>query len=135
MSVAHRWLGFAIVIAFLVLAVWGAVLRLLRRDDAPTAYWALEHYTENVLIVQTVIGVVLLLMGRRVAGDELVFLHYFYGSLFPLIAVVGGRIVSLRREQHDYVGLAWGAFFAFGLTTRALMTGCSGVVSLTCLIR
>ena len=72
-------------------------------------------------------------MGRRVVGDDLVFLHYLYGSLFPLVAIVGGRIASMRRDTHDYVGLAWGAFFAFGLTLRALMTGCGGVLSLSCL--
>ena len=60
--------------------------------------------------------------GRRVAG-ELAFLHYFYGSLFPFVAIVGGRIAALRRDRHDYVGLAWGAFFALGLTSRALLTG------------
>lgn len=135
MTALHRYLGFAIVAALLVIAVWGLVLRVARREEAPTAYWAVQHYTENVLVIQSVLGVVFLLMGRRVAGDDLVFLHYFYGSLFPLIAVVAGRIVALRREQHDYVGLAWGAFFAFGLTTRALMTGCGGALSLSCLFR
>lgn len=134
MSRFHGWLGAAIVLAFLVIALWGLGLRLAGRDEAPTAFRALEYWTENLLAVQTVIGVVFLLLGRRVIGDDLVFLHYFYGSLFPLIAVVAGRIAALRREEHGYVGMAWGAFFAFGLTTRALMTGCDGVISLTCLV-
>ncbi len=134
MSRFHGWLGAAIVLAFLVIALWGLGLRLAGRDEAPTAFRALEYWTENLLAVQTVIGVVFLLLGRRVIGDDLVFLHYFYGSLFPLIAVVAGRIAALRREDHRYVGMAWGAFFAFGLTTRALMTGCGGVISLTCLV-
>lgn len=134
MSRFHGWLGAAIVLAFLVIALWGLGLRLAGRDEAPTAFRALEYWTENLLAVQTVIGVVFLLLGRRVIGDDLVFLHYFYGSLFPLIAVVAGRIAALRREEHGYVGMAWGAFFAFGLTTRALMTGCGGVISLTCLV-
>ena len=60
--------------------------------------------------------------GRREAG-ELAFLHYLYGSLFPFIAVVGGRIASLRRDRHEYVGLGWGAFFAIGLASRAMLTG------------
>lgn len=123
MNTAHRYLGFAIVFAFLAIGVLGLVLRLLKRDEAPRWYRGLQHYTENVLVVQTVLGIILLLMGRRVAGGPLVWLHYLYGSLFPLIAVVGGRIAALRREEREYVGLAWGAFFAAGLTTRALMTG------------
>lgn len=135
MATFHRYLGFALVTAFVVTALWGVVLRLLRRDEAPRAYWGLQHYTENFLVLQSVVGVVFLVLGRRVVGGDLVFLHYFYGSLFPLIAVVGGRIAAMRREQYDYVGLAWGAFFAFGLATRALMTGCGGAVSLDCLLR
>jgi len=132
-SLLHGWLGALLVTLFAVLGTWGLALRLMGRDEAPTAYWGVQHWTENLLLVQTVIGVVFLLIGRRVAGDDLVFLHYFYGSLFPLIAIVGGRIAGMRREERDYVGLAWGAFFAFGLTLRAFMTGCGDVLSLVCL--
>lgn len=134
MSRFHGWLGFALVLAFLGLALWGLVLRLAGREETPALFRTVQHWTENLLALQTVIGLVFLLIGRRVVGDDLVFLHYFYGSLFPLIAVVAGRIASLRREHHQYVGMAWGAFFAFGLALRALMTGCGGVLSLSCLL-
>ena len=133
MNQLHGWLGALLVTLFAVLMLWGLALRVTGRDEAPTAYWGVQHWTENLLLVQTVFGVVLLLLGRRVAGDDLVFLHYFYGSLFPLIAMVGGRIAGMRREERDYVGLAWGAFFAFGLTLRALMTGCGGILTVVCL--
>lgn len=128
----HGWVGLAIVLAFLVLALWGLGLRIAGRDEAPTSFRAVQHWTENLLALQTLGGVVFLLMGRRVVGDDLVFLHYLYGSLFPLIAVVGGRIAGLRRDGREYVGMAWGAFFAFGLTARALMTGCGGVLAWSC---
>lgn len=118
----HRYVGMAIVAAFLVIGFWGLGLRLLRRAEAPVAFWGLQHYTENTLIVQTVLGIVLLIAGRRVYGN-LAWLHYFYGSLFPLIAIVGGRIAGLRRDEREYVGLTWGAFIAFGLTMRALTSG------------
>lgn len=134
MSRVHGWLGLALVLAFLVLALWGVALRVAGHDEAPTSYRAVQHWTENLLALQTVIGLVFLLIGRRVVGDNLVFLHYFYGSLFPLIAVVAGRIASLRREAHDYVGMAWGSFFAFGLTVRAMQLGCAGALSLGCLV-
>lgn len=126
MSTFHRYLGALIVVLFLVLFVWGLVLWALRRDEAPTAMWATQHWTENLLVVQVVTGLVLLLLGRRVVGQPLVWLHYFYGSLFPLIAIVAGRIASLRRTSREYLGLSWGAFFALGLTLRALQTGCGG---------
>lgn len=127
MSVFHRYLGAAIVVLFVLLFLWGIGLRLLRRDESPAGIWAVQHWTENLLVVQTVAGLVLLLLGRRVQAvhDPVVWLHYFYGSLFPLIAVVGGRIAGLRREHREYLGITWGAFFALGLTLRALQTGCS----------
>jgi hypothetical protein len=120
----HRYLGTALVLLFLVIFLWGLVLLVLRRDEAPGALWAVQHWTENLLVVQVVTGLVLLAMGRRVLGDPLIWLHYLYGSVFPLIAIVGGRIAGLRRERREYLGLAWGAFFALGLTLRALQTGC-----------
>ena len=120
--VAHRWLAYGVMTLLLVILVTGVVLRLRGTETAPPGLRALQHWTENALIVQIVLGGVLFLSGRRVVGD-LAFLHYFYGSLFPFIAIVGGRIAALRRERHDYVGLAWGAFFALGLTARAMLTG------------
>jgi hypothetical protein len=133
MSRIHAWLGAAIVLAFLVLSLWGLVLRILRREDAPTGFRLVQYWTENLLALQIVLGIIFLFMGRRVTGTEDAILHYFYGSLFPLIAVVGGRIAALRREKYPYVGMAWGAFFAFGLVIRAMMTGCQGVLSWSCL--
>lgn len=126
LTTSHRYLGAAIVALFVVQFCWGLGLRLARREDAPTAMWVTQHWTENLLVVNTVLGVVMLLMGRRVVGEPLIWLHYLYGSLFPLIAVVGGRIAGLRRERHEYMGLTWGAFFALGLSLRALQTGCPG---------
>jgi hypothetical protein len=133
-TLAHRILGAVLVVLFVVMVVMGLVLRLTGRRDTPVPVWALQHWTENLLVVQTVLGLALLLIGRRVVGDPLVWLHYLYGSLFPLVAVVGGRLAGLRRGEREYVGLAWGAFFAFGLTLRAMQTGCGeGVPLLRCL--
>ena len=119
----HRYIGEAIVGALVVILLWGLILRLMGRPEAPRLFWGLLHYTENVLVIQVLLGIILLLGGFRVVGGPLIWLHYLYGSLFPLIAIVGGRIAALRREERDYVGLTWGAFVAVGLTLRALMTG------------
>jgi hypothetical protein len=120
----HRYLGAVIVLLFLTLMVTGLVLRVQRRDATPTAVWAIQHWTENLLVLQTVTGVVMLLLGRRVVGVPVAWMHYLYGSLFPLIAVVAGRLAGLRRGEREYVGLAWGAFFAFALTLRGMQTAC-----------
>jgi hypothetical protein len=124
LTVFHRYLGAAIVVLFGAVFLWGLILLALRRDETPNALWAVQHWTENLLVLQVVTGLVMLVMGRRVVGEPLIWLHYLYGSIFPLIAIVGGRIAGLRRERREYLGLAWGSFFALGLTLRALQTGC-----------
>lgn len=120
--VVHRWVAYLVMGMLLAVLVTGVVLRLMGRDESPAGLRVLQHWTENTLILQIVLGGILFFGGRRVLG-ELAFLHYFYGSLFPFIAIVGGRIAALRRDRHDYVGLAWGAFFALGLSARAMLTG------------
>lgn len=136
MTAVHRWLGTAIVVAFVATMVWALVLLVLRRDATPTGMRALQHWTENLLVVQTVLGVVLLVIGRRVVGPPDAWLHALYGSLFPLVAVIGGRLAALRRERRQYVGFAWGAFFAFGLTLRAVQTACGAALGdlATCML-
>ena len=124
MTIAHRWLGTAIVLMFVATMLWALALVGMRREDTPVGMRALQHWTENLLVVQTVFGVLLLLIGRRVVGPPDAWLHSLYGSLFPLVAVIGGRLAALRRERRQYVGFAWGAFFAFGLTLRAVQTAC-----------
>jgi hypothetical protein len=124
LTVFHRYLGAAIVVLFGAVFLWGLILLALRRDETPNALWAVQHWTENLLVLQVITGLVMLVMGRRVVGEPLIWLHYLYGSIFPLIAIVGGRIAGLRRERREYLGLAWGSFFALGLTLRALQTGC-----------
>lgn len=124
MTAVHRWIGLTIVALLAVIMLTGLVLRILRRDDTPPALWAVQHWTENVLAVQIVLGVIMLMLGMRVVGRPLVWFHYLYGSLFPLIAIVAGRIAALRRERREYVGLAWGAFFSLALLMRAIQTAC-----------
>lgn len=124
MTLLHRILGWAIVGLFVVIMMWALALRIARREETPTSLLATQHWTENLLILQTVTGIVLLFMGRRAVGMPLAWLHYLYGSIFPLIAVIAGRIAGLRRERYAYVGLAWGAFVAFALTMRGIQTAC-----------
>ena len=133
----HRWLGTLVVTLFVVIMAWAVVLLLLRREETPAALRAVQHWTENLLLLQAAGGIVLVMLGRRVVGPPDAWLHYLYGSLFPLIAMVGGRLAALRRERRGYVGLAWGAFFAFGLTLRAVQTSCGMALAdlASCVIR
>jgi len=137
MALLHRWLGSVIILLFVVTMAWAVLLLARGRDDTPLGMRGVQHWTENLLIVQTLGGLILLLLGRRVVGPPDAWLHALYGSLFPLVAVIGGRLAALRRETRQYVGLAWGAFFAFGLTLRAVQTACgAGLADLgSCMFR
>lgn len=133
MASFHRWIGISLVVAFLLLSIYGGLARLFRREGLGRPFWGLLYYTETVLVIQIVVGVVMLFMGRRVPTAGLQWLHYFYGSLFPLVAVIGGRMYSLRRRDADrdyeYVPIAFAALIAFGLTFRALTTGDPAILS------
>lgn len=118
----HRVTAYGLMVALLLIMLAAIGLRVVGAEETPAPLRVVQHWTENLLVVQVVLGVVLLVLGRRVVG-ELAFLHYLYGSLFPFLAVVGGRLVALRRDRHSYVGLGWGAFFALGLASRAMLTG------------
>ena len=119
MSTLHRFIGFAIVAGFLVLALWGLVAFIVKRE--PTRwFWRVLAILQVVLIIQLIAGVVLLLTGGRRG-----LLHYAYGALFPAIVLVGAHIIA--REMED-PGDAWrvfaiAGFILFGLTLRALGTG------------
>jgi len=137
MTSFHRVLGTIIITLFVVIMVWALVLLLIRREETPVSLRAVQHWTENLLVLQTVGGLVLVVLGRRVTGPADAWLHYLYGSLFPLVAMVGGRLAALRRERRAYIGLAWGAFFAFGLTLRAVQTACGAALVdlVSCMVR
>lgn len=123
----HRWIGISIVGAFAAIWVYAAIARTFRRRQVGRAFWGLLYYSETVLVVQIVVGIVLLIMGHRIPTAGFQWLHYIYGSVFPLLAVIVGRLYSLRRgdadRPYEYVPIGYGAFVAFGLTARALMTG------------
>ncbi|MEY3020780.1 MAG: hypothetical protein RLZZ272_1764 [Actinomycetota bacterium] len=137
MTTFHRLLGAVIVAAFVTIMLGAVTLRLIGRIGTPTWLRGLQHWTENLLVVQLLGGLVLLAIGRRAGGGPVAWLHYLYGSLFPFIAVVGGRLAALRRERFAYVGLGWGALVAFGLTLRAVQSGCGTPLAelSTCLLR
>jgi hypothetical protein len=128
----HAWLGISLVALLTSLAAWGLVLRLLGRMETPISYLTIQYWTENLLILQAIGGIVLLTMGRRSAAGLFPWDHYLYGSLFPLVALVAGRVAGYRRER-EYVGMAWGAFFAAALSLQAVATGCEFILNIGCL--
>ncbi len=132
MSELHRVVGFAVVGVFAFGWLWGLGAWIARRGPGD-GYWVWLTVAQVVAGAQAVVGVVLLLMGRRMQtpgtlGDVL---HYVYGLLpillflFAHVAARAGnaRIVGIDRPIRPWVPFAWASFICFGLTSRALMTG------------
>jgi hypothetical protein len=118
MSQFHRLEGFAIVAGWGVLFFWGLGLFILKRD-AGRLYWGLLALLQVLLGLQLLAGIVLLAL-----GDRRPVLHYLYGALLPAVVLVICHLLTRSLQKPPYhLFFTWGAFFIFGLTARALMTG------------
>jgi len=118
MAQFHKIEGELIVGGWLLLFLWGITLFVLKRD-ANRLYWGLLTLLQVLLGLQLIAGIVLLAMGDRRA-----VLHYFYGAVFPAVVLVVCHTLSRGLQKPPYhIFFTWGAFFIFGLTARALMTG------------
>ena len=119
MSLVHRVVGFVVVGGFALMMLWGGGAAILRRDPGPW-FWRLVAAAQVVLGIQVVVGLVLLLV-RGTGGQPV--LHYLYGSVFPLVALVIAHVLARELERDQHVIFAVAGLVCFGLTLRALMTG------------
>jgi hypothetical protein len=124
-SGVHEAIGFVVVGVFSVGWVWGG-LAWIRHRPPGDRFWNWLTVAQVVAGVQAVIGIVLLLMGRRPTS----WLHYVYGFGPILILAIAHQVAREgRRVRSDTLPLApWipfavASFVCFGLTLRALMTG------------
>ena len=117
MPTVHEYIGIFIVAAFALLWIWGFGARLVKRGPGRW-FCRLVAVIQVVVAVQVLAGIVLLLLGHARP-----LLHYAYG-VFPVLALVAAHAYARRpEEQRPWMPFAWAAFFSFGLTLRALMTG------------
>lgn len=131
----HRYAGFAVVAIFAIGWVWPLLVWIARRDPGEP-YWRWVTIAQIVAGLQAIGGLYLFVVDGLRAST---LLHYAYG-VFPLLAlyiahrvarrtmrmpdstqIAGGGEISLKVRP--WVPFAWAAFFSFGLTLRALMTG------------
>jgi hypothetical protein len=125
MSDVHELVGFVVVGIFAIGWIWGLGAWIAKRGPGDAFWWWLTA-AQLVAGLQVLIGIVLLLMGRRPST----WLHYVYG--FGPLLVLGVAHVVAREGQKvkpgvtplkAWVPFAWAAFICFGLALRGLMTG------------
>ncbi len=118
MNVVHAAIGWAIVIAFGLIWLWGMGVLIVRRGPGPW-FWRLLAFVQAAVLIQGVAGVILLLMGRRISS-----LHYVYGVIFPVLVLMVAHVLAREQFAHrPWLPFAFASFFCLGLTMRALMTG------------
>jgi heme A synthase len=115
----HRVIGYVVVATFAIGWLFGLVLWVSRRA-ASDWFWRWLVAAQVVAILQALIGLVLVIAGRR----PTTWLHYVYG-FGPLVIFAIAHL--LAREEplrtRPWVPFAMASFISFGLSLRALTTG------------
>jgi hypothetical protein len=119
MASFHEFIGFLIVGGWAALMLWGLLAWITKREPNPW-FWRLLGVLQGILVLQLVLGLILWLSNPIPA-----FLHPLYGAVFPAIVLVIAHVLArgMDLESDRWKIFAVAAFFIFGLTLRALMTG------------
>lgn len=125
MDAIHRYAGYVVVAVFTVGWLWGLGAAIVRRGPGER-FWVWLTVAQVVAAVQALVGVVLLLMGRRPTD----WLHLVYG-FGPLVIFAIGHMMARELQRAEggappippWVVFAAAGFISFGLSSRALMTG------------
>lgn len=119
MSELHRYVGYVVVGIFSIGWLVGLGLWIARRE-AGGLFWRWLVAAQVVAIGQALVGIALLVIGRR----PLTWLHVVYG-LGPIVIFAIGHL--LAREEafraRPWVPFSLASFISFGLSLRALTTG------------
>jgi hypothetical protein len=127
-SSVHEVVGYVVVGVFAVGWLWGLGAWVVKRGPGQ-GFWAWLTVEHVVAGVQAVLGLILLLLGRR----PTTWLHYVYG-IGPFVVLAIGHVMAREirnmapnpktgRTIQPATIFAWASFICFGLTLRALMTG------------
>jgi len=114
-----------VVALFAIGWLWPLVALIARRGPGER-YWQWLTIAQVAAGLQALIGIVLLLIGRRPAE----WLHYVYGFGPIAILIIAHALArDLQKTQpgakpiQPWVPFAFAAFICFGLSLRGLMTG------------
>ena len=123
-------LGFGVIGAWALVCLVATGLRLLRRD-APPWFWRLVSVAQLGLALQLLVGVVLLLVGRRPGpgdadGLATLLFHLSYGLISPFVVLLFAHKFSREQRFDPLSAFAVAGLVIFGLTFRAYQVGIFG---------
>jgi hypothetical protein len=117
MTTAHDFLKNAILIYLTLCAVWG-LASAIRGRPASDSYRTSLLIAEALFVIQALVGLVLLLMGRSPQNP----LHFLYGIVgVAVLPSVFGYIGRGKKRESLWLGLT--CLFLVGIALRAWTTG------------
>jgi len=127
MSDVHAVVGFVVVSIFAIGWLWPLAALVVRRRPGDR-YWIWLTAAQVTAGLQALLGLVLLLIGRRPPSGDWLHLVYGFGPLVILViahalAREGQKVKPGAAPIPPHLWFAFGAFISFGLSLRALMTG------------
>lgn len=131
LSVIHGYLlGFAVIGSWLVICFWGLALRFTRYEETPT-FWRAVSVAQILLAIQLLIGLTLLIFGRRPgpAGNDglgTLLFHLSYGVFSPLVVLVVAHKWARDGRFNPHSTFALVGLINFGLLVRAWQVGIAG---------
>jgi hypothetical protein len=126
---AHGYvIGFSVIGAWFAVMLWALVLRLARREGGRW-FWRGVSVAQILLVVQLLVGLVLLALGRRPGPEGGAFtmgFHIAYGFGFPLVVLLVAHKWARDERYHSLTVFAFAAFIIVGLTVRGWFVGIQG---------
>lgn len=121
-------IGFTVISSWAVIMFWSLALRFTRYEETPT-FWRAVSVAQILLVIQLLVGIVLLLLGRRPGPDggfgTLLF-HLSYGILSPLVVLFVAHGIARSGRYSPHSVFAFVGLVNFGLTLRAFQVGVFG---------
>jgi len=113
----HGTFGLAVAFVFLIIAALGVVFWVRNRDPG-ALFWRLVALAQVGVGVQILLGLLMLLSGRRATN----WVHYAYG-LFPVLTLYVAHRYSKKAKGLEWVAFSIVGLVNFGLMFRGYMTG------------
>ncbi len=116
-SEIHARLANTALYYFLVISVW-AFLRFFRKQGLDSSYWGALVIGEILLIVQSLLGGYLWVIGLRPART----IHLLYGLLVPTLIPGAYAYTKGRSDRPEMLIYAAATIITVGLIIRAIFT-------------